>query len=387
MLVLFFTFVTAGKKILVPRENTHFVSFLEHEHFAREHNLELLSAAGPTFITDDDNYNVFSNTIEQMYHVEDDVIISLDSADNQFVLVNEPSPKSDYAWHLDAIVRSGPEDPTVFSYTEPGSCHTDSNVHVKTYVVDTGIDVSHSQFGGRATWANNFAGDGVDRDCQSHGTHVAGTIGSKNYGVCVDAELYAVKVLDCEGRGALSGVIRGIDWVFGVHKSEKEELRRNDSDKVLKSVINMSLGGGFSRALNRVVQHAINDDSDFYIVVAAGNENDDACESSPASVRSAFTAMASDKHFNRAWFSNWGDCANLYAPGVDVLSTVPNERTAVMSGTSFSSPITAGVFNHYLHMYPSLDMKGIKNQIIKDSSKDVVRSYKPGGRDHVYLKR
>jgi cerevisin len=122
--------------------------------------------------------------------------------------------------------------------------------------------------------------------------------------------------------------------------------------------------------------------------VAAGNENNDACNTSPASVKSIFTVMASDKNDNRAWFSNWGACADIYAPGVNVLSTIPGGGTAMYSGTSMASPVMAGVLNHYVDMYPNNNLKQIKKKVMKLATTGVVIGDKSDTvNDLVYLNR
>ncbi len=378
MLTLLFTYVLGLDYILVPKNHHFFSVFVNVENFVEENNLDVLSMNSLVFLKKNTEIGLLKS-YEDLFYIEQDVEITVPKVDLQLEMSDNHSQKvltseSKDAWHRNRVVNRKSSDKAEFNLTKSGSCHTNDTFVTKTYIVDTGIDIKHHQFNGRAHWSQNFADD-QDVDCQSHGTHVAGIVGSKDYGICVDAQLYAVKVLDCEGRGSLSNVIRGVDWVFKQHKSETN----------VKSIINMSLGGGFSRAMNRVVQYCLSNDDNFYIVVAAGNENNDACETSPASARSAFTVMASDKDDSRAWFSNWGDCANLYAPGVDIMSTVPNDRFASYSGTSMATPVIVGVFNHYVNMYPHMNMKKLKNKIIKDSSKDVIRSYMPGSNDLVFL--
>ena len=108
------------------------------------------------------------------------------------------------------------------------------------------------------------------------------------------------------------------------------------------------------------------------IIAAAGNENNDACKTSPASVKEIFTVMASDRDDNRAWFSNWGKCADIYSPGVDITSTIPKGKTATYSGTSMACPALVGVLNHYLDQHPELNMKALKEKVLSDSSKDKI---------------
>jgi subtilisin family serine protease len=205
---------------------------------------------------------------------------------------------------------------------------TASNVHA--YVIDTGVDERHDQFGGRADQVVNFAG-GPNRDCHGHGTHVAGTIGAEDYGVAKEVNLYGVKVLNCAGSGSVASVVAGMDWVADNHNTP--------------AVANMSLGGGFSATINDALDNLA--ESGVFVAVASGNSNADACGFSPASADNATTVNASDINDNRASFSNFGPCTHLYAPGVAITSTTPRNNTAVFSGTSMATPHVAGVAAMY----------------------------------------
>jgi len=387
-----FGLVSAKRYILTPKEE--FNNFEVHK-ISGEHDLEVFAEFKehnylPFYITSRENLIKYRSTLSQFFHIEEDVTITLKDSVTDFILVENNletgilTDEKSVPWHLDRIVkRKLPLDGS-FGYD---TCHENTDVRIDTYVVDTGIDVEHSQFGGRAVWGNNFV-DSKDTDCNNHGTHVAGLIGSEDYGVCKDANLYAVKVLDCEGSGSLSGVIKGIEWVYKTHITKTKSLSKTNTSKKIKSIINMSLGGGFSKALNTAIEYGVKNDDNFYVVVAAGNEDEDACNGSPSSVKSIFTVMASDKDDNRAWFSNWGPCAELYSPGLNVLSTIPNGQTAVYSGTSMASPVLAGVLNHYIDMYPDMNMKQIKKQMISMSSKDVISGQKESTSNNlVYLER
>ncbi|KAH8154959.1 uncharacterized protein LAJ45_01492 [Morchella importuna] len=204
---------------------------------------------------------------------------------------------------------------------------------VTAYVIDTGINVDHVEFEGRATWGFNSADD-KNEDGVGHGTHVAGTIGSVTYGVAKGVSLVAVKVLGSDGSGTNAGVIEGVEWVTSDAKS------KGKSDK---SVANMSLGGTVSAALNKAVAAAV--DSGVTFVVAAGNENVDASNSSPASEKSAITVGATQIGDARAEYSNFGSFVDVFAPGTDIVSTWIGSTTAVntISGTSMASPHVAGL--------------------------------------------
>lgn len=320
------------------------------------------------------------NYLSQHFDIEEDQILSINEVEASInesnnnedqILSNFTNPnfvalnnEITVPWHLDRIVQRELPLDNRFPYQPHGSCHTNSDLRIDTYIVDTGIDITHPEFEGRAIWGANFA-DSKDTDCNNHGTHVSGLVGSLSYGVCTDANLIAVKVLDCNGSGSTSSVIKGIEWAFNSHLQKS-------SGKTVKSIINMSLGGGYSRALNKALETTVRNNH-FYVVVAAGNENEDACNASPASSKSILTVMASDINDNRAWFSNWGKCANIYAPGVNVLSTIPHNQVASYSGTSMASPVTAGVLNHYIDMFPSYNMKQIMEAISKYSSHNVIQ--------------
>lgn len=202
---------------------------------------------------------------------------------------------------------------------------------VTAYVVDTGINTRHNEFGSRASWGGNFTGDGKDYDCQGHGTHVAGTIGGKTYGVAKSVSLVAVKVLKCDGKGSNDGIIKSLEWI---------------SRQYGKKVVNMSLGPQY-RATSNALDSAVNNlvSSGAAVGVAAGNSSDDACYYSPARASSAITVAASNKYDSRASFSNYGSCTDIIAPGERITSAwhTSNSATNTISGTSMATPHVVGV--------------------------------------------
>ncbi|KAI5856884.1 subtilisin-related protease [Tricharina praecox] len=202
---------------------------------------------------------------------------------------------------------------------------------VTAYVIDTGVNIDHKEFEGRAEFGTNTAG-GSDEDGQGHGTHVAGTIAGKTFGVAKKATIVAVKVLGDDGSGTNSGVIAGVQWVA-----------EDASKRGGKAVANMSLGGTFSAALNEVVGAAI--ESGITFGVAAGNENADAADSSPASVSTAITVGATDPDDSRAVYSNFGASVDIFAPGTDIESAWIGSTTATntISGTSMACPHIVGL--------------------------------------------
>jgi len=201
---------------------------------------------------------------------------------------------------------------------------------VFAYIIDTGIQADHPQFalrvGSRAQDVFDAFG-GAGNDCNGHGTHVAGTVGGKTYGVAKSVKLRGVKVLDCTGHGTTSGVIAGVNWVLQNHLNP--------------AVANLSLGGGKSTALNTAVNNLAN--AGVFVAVAAGNDNLDACTQSPSSATAAFTTAASTKTDHKASFSNFGSCVDGYGPGVSIKSAWIGGITAFLSGTSMASPHVTGV--------------------------------------------
>ncbi|KAG6910443.1 hypothetical protein DXG01_010798 [Tephrocybe rancida] len=230
---------------------------------------------------------------------------------------------------------------------------------VDVYVVDTGINIEHVEFEGRASWGKTIPLNDEDVDGNGHGTHCAGTIASRKYGVAKKANVIAVKVLGSNGSGSMSDVVAGVLFAStsaaAKAKSADEELRTTGSTKHRGSVANMSLGGGKSRALDDAVNKAV--DNGLHFAVAAGNDNRDACAYSPAAAEKAVTVGASTLGDERAYFSNHGKCVDVLAPGLNILSTWTGSKNAVntISGTSMASPHTAGLLAYLLSIYPSAE--------------------------------
>lgn len=202
---------------------------------------------------------------------------------------------------------------------------------VTAYIIDTGVRGDHSEFSGRILAGYDAVGDGKgSKDCNGHGTHVAGTVAGRTYGVAPEASVVPVRVLDCSGSGSVSGVIAGIDWAVSDHAAGAP------------AVANMSLGGGYSAALNATVASGAADGITF--VVAAGNSHTDACGASPASEPTAVTVGSTTSSDARSSFSNYGTCLDLFAPGSSILSAAIGSptATATLSGTSMASPHVAG---------------------------------------------
>ncbi|MFJ4845031.1 MULTISPECIES: S8 family peptidase [unclassified Streptomyces] len=207
---------------------------------------------------------------------------------------------------------------------------------VTAYVVDSGIEFSHPDFGGRAVPGYDAIGDGLDGgDCNGHGTHVAGTVGGSYTGVARKVSLVSVRVFPCVGRTANSVILAGIDWVAGHAKRP--------------AVANLSFAGRWSLAVNRAVEALSR--TGVFPVVAAGNDNINACFVSPASSPGAFTVGAIDQEDRRAWFSDWGTCVDIHAPGTGILSAYLNGSFRDMDGTSMAAPHVTGIAALYKDTY------------------------------------
>jgi cerevisin len=227
----------------------------------------------------------------------------------------------------------------------------DAGEGVDVYVIDTGTYIDHVDFDGRAHWGKTIPAGDEDEDGNGHGTHCSGTIAGKKYGVAKKANVYAVKVLRSNGSGSMSDVVKGVEWAAEAHVKKAKAGKKGFKG----SAANMSLGGGKSPALDEAVNGAVA--AGVHFAVAAGNDNADSCNYSPASAENAITVGASALDDSRAYFSNYGKCNDIFAPGLSIQSTWIGSKYAVntISGTSMASPHVAGLLAYYLSLQPSSD--------------------------------
>lgn len=227
----------------------------------------------------------------------------------------------------------------------------DAGEGVDAYVIDTGTNTEHVDFEGRAHWGKTIPAGDADEDGNGHGTHCSGTVAGKKYGVAKKANVYAVKVLRSNGSGTMADVVKGVEWAANSHTEKVKKGKKGFKG----SVANMSLGGGKSPALDRAVNGAVA--AGIHFAVAAGNDNADSCNYSPAAAENAITVGASALDDSRAYFSNYGTCNDIFAPGLSILSTWIGSKYAVntISGTSMASPHVAGLLAYYLSLQPSSD--------------------------------
>ena len=246
--------------------------------------------------------------------------------------------------------------------------------NTKSYVVDSGIDPTNTDFEGRVTAGYTSVLDGRGSgDCDGHGTHVAGTIGSKTFGVAKRTNLIPVRVLDCDGEGTYASVIAGLNWIAGNYVPGEA------------AVVNMSLGGPTSSSLDEAVENLIS--RGIPVVVAAGNNNADACNYSPARTTDAITVGATNTDDSRASYSNFGSCLDIFAPGTSIPSTwLGVNYYEILSGTSMAAPHVAGVIVRFLGQYPGLSPAQVTNSIKTSSTKNLVTSPGTGSPNRlVYL--
>jgi subtilisin family serine protease len=260
----------------------------------------------------------------------------------------QPAPPS---YGLDRIDQRN--RPLSGSYTYPNTAN-----NVRAYVIDTGIRVSHQEFGGRAVFGVNTI-DSVNTDCNGHGTHVAGTVGGASTGVAKGVALIAVKVLGCDGRGTDASTVAGIDWVTANHASGP-------------AVANMSLGGAGSPMVDNAVRNSIADG--IVYAVASGNDNRTACGDSPARVAEAITVNSTDSNDVRAASSNFGACTDIFAPGAGITSAWPASDTtyATLSGTSMATPHVTGAAALVLGLYPFYAPQQVADILYADATVNVV---------------
>ena len=237
---------------------------------------------------------------------------------------------------------------------------------VDAYIIDTGINRAHQDFGGRAVSGIDYYNGGEVEDCQGHGTHVAGTVGGTSYGVAKGVRLIGVRIGDCSTSINTSTAISGIDWVTGNHTTRP-------------AVANLSFGGGTNSAMDTAVRNMIADG--VVAAIAAGNGNIlgqavDACGTSPGRVAEAITVGATTSTDAKASYSNYGTCLDIFAPGSSIVSASSSSNTgsATLSGTSMAAPHVAGAAAMYLQQFPSAKPADVAAALKANATQGVVTS-------------
>ncbi|MFE5482514.1 S8 family serine peptidase [Streptomyces sp. NPDC056527] len=263
------------------------------------------------------------------------------------------------SWGLDRVDQAETAGDKKYTYPDKGG------EGVTAYVIDTGVRVSHEDFGGRA--ADGFDAidnDNTAQDGNGHGTHVAGTIAGTAHGVAKKAKIVAVRVLDDNGSGTTEQVVAGIDWVTKNHQGP--------------SVANMSLGGGADPALDDAVKKAIAAGVTFG--VAAGNESSDAGQGSPSRVQEAITVASSTEDDQQSSFSNFGSVVDLYAPGSEITSAWNDSDTGTktISGTSMATPHVVGAAAVYLAGHPDATPDQVAEALVAGATPDKISNPSEG---------
>jgi len=268
------------------------------------------------------------------------------------------------SWGLDRTDQTNLPLDNSFAYPDT------SGANVRVYIVDTGVQGNNPDFAGRmATGIDEVTANGNPAvDCQGHGTHTAGTAAGSVYGLAKFATIVPVRVLDCTGSGSYTGIIAGLNWIA------------TNNPVGTRAVVSMSLGGGVSAALNSAI--ATLSAQNIISVVAAGNSNADACLSSPSSEPTAITVGASDINDARASFSNYGNCVDMFAPGVNIVSDLNSAAggTQTMSGTSMATPHVTGAVAQYLSLNPTATTAQVTAAILGGATAGkVTNSLTPNG--------
>ena len=275
--------------------------------------------------------------------VEQDAEVHLSEAGEQ------PNPP---AWGIDRVDQRDLPLDDLYAYPNQGT-------GVTTYILDTGVYLTHNEFSGRMVDGYDAISPGGNaNDCHGHGTHVAGSTAGTLTGVAKNASISPVRVLDCNGSGSFEGIIDGVNWVA--------ENASGDA------VANMSLGGGFNATLNQAVASGVSSGVTF--VVASGNDNASACNYSPASEQSAITVNSSTISDARSNFSNFGDCSDIFAPGSDIYGPWigGNDAFSTISGTSMASPHVAGGAALYLAANPGASPSEVKDELLNNATEGAI---------------
>ncbi|KAI9312028.1 serine protease 1 [Dichotomocladium elegans] len=300
------------------------------------------------------------DVLEMIRHSDDIAFVEKDS----IVYTNEMQRNAPWG-----LARISHKDRLSFRTFNKYEYDLEGGKDIKVYVIDTGVNVEHVDFEGRARWGKTIPKGDEDEDGNGHGSHCAGTIAGARFGVAKKAIPIAVKVLRSNGSGTMSDVVSGVEWATEQHLKESQAAQ--SAGKVYKgSVANMSLGGGKSPSLDMAVNGAV--DAGIVFAVAAGNDNRDACDYSPAAAENAITVGASTLYDDRAYFSNYGPCVDVFAPGLNIQSVWRGSKyaTNTISGTSMASPHVAGLSAYFLGLTEKgASPKEIKDKIIAMSTK------------------
>ena len=291
-------------------------------------------------------------TPEQVAALEADPAVASVERDARVSIDEE---QADAPWGLDRVDQEAAELDKTYTYEGTGE-------GVTAFIIDTGIRATHKDLAGRVGEGHTVVQDGEGtNDCQGHGTHVAATVGGTTYGVAKGVKLEPVRVLECDGSGSVLGILAAMEWVM-------DEAAATEGP----DVANMSLGGTKLGAMDEAVDRM--SDAGVVTAVAAGNDTEDACQHSPAASQKAITVGATDNTDVLAEFSNFGECVDILAPGVDITSAWKDsdDATKTISGTSMASPHVAGAAALALQKNPEATADQVKETLTTTATKDAI---------------
>ncbi|KAL8810940.1 MAG: hypothetical protein Q9200_002184 [Gallowayella weberi] len=384
------SYIVVFKKHVSHKAATDHHSWVQDQHVELEKTKRHLSKqkrSQTPIITFDGlkhTYNLAGGFLGYSGHFDEDVIdkvrrhpdVEYIERDSEVHTMEGPQTENSAPWGL---ARISHRDELTFSTFNKYLFSADGGEGVDVYVIDTGTNYEHVDFEGRAHWGKTIPAGDPDEDGNGHGTHCSGTIAGKKYGVAKKANVYAVKVLKSNGSGSMSDVVKGVEWAAIRHADNVKAAKAGKKKGFKGSTANMSLGGGKSPTLDLAVNAAV--DLGLHFAVAAGNDNADSCNYSPAAAAKAVTVGASTIADERAYFSNFGKCNDIFAPGLNVMSTWIGSKyaTNTISGTSMASPHIAGLLAYLLSLQPSSDSaysvaeitpKKLKAQLMAIASQD-----------------
>ncbi|KAL8692950.1 MAG: hypothetical protein Q9218_002127 [Villophora microphyllina] len=358
------SYIVVFKKDLSHHAATAHHSWVQDQHVEVEKSKRQLSKRSQiplaTFGGLRHTYNLAGGFLGYSGHFDEDVIervrrhpdVEYIEKDSEVHTMEDSSVENSAPWGL---ARISHRNSLTFSTFNKYLYADDGGEGVDVYVIDTGTNIEHVDFEGRASWGKTIPSGDSDEDGNGHGTHCSGTIAGKKYGVAKKANIFAVKVLRTDGSGSMSDVVKGVEFAAIRHADNAKAAKAGKKKGFKGSTANMSLGGGKSPTLDLAVNAAV--DLGLHFAVAAGNDNQDSCNYSPAAAEKAVTVGASTIADERAYFSNYGKCNDIFAPGLNIMSTWKGSKyaTNTISGTSMASPHIAGLLAYFLSLQPAKD--------------------------------
>ncbi|KAL2220139.1 serine protease [Thermoascus aurantiacus ATCC 26904] len=379
------SYIVVFKKHVTPESAAAHQSWVQDIHLEFENQRTELRKRSQFPFRDDafgglkHTYNIAGSLLGYSGHFDESVIeqirrhpdVDFVERDSEVHTMEDPEIERNAPWGL---ARISHRDSLSFGTFNKYLYAANGGEGVDVYVIDTGTNIDHVDFEGRASWGKTIPIGDEDVDGNGHGTHCSGTIAGKKYGVAKKANVYAVKVLKSNGSGTMSDVVKGVEWAAQAHLQKVEAAKKGKAKGFKGSVANMSLGGGKSVTLDMAVNAAV--DAGIHFAVAAGNDNADSCNFSPAAAEKAITVGASTLADERAYFSNYGKCNDIFAPGLNILSTWIGSKYAVntISGTSMASPHIAGLLAYFLSLQPSKDSAFAVDELTPKKLKETIIS-------------